>query len=208
MAPIKQHKSQTSSDGFALLLSIITIGVVLSVTLTTMSLAIKQGQLSADSRDSELAFHAASAGLECIRHWRREESDRFEDGDDVPIECFGVSGVNAEQANSYTQSSSAADVDGPGTVHFYEYQVSWGAGSADRCSEMKFLVFNTDLSQGDSLTLRNIPENFIAGYPGEDGEKECEAGGLCTVFSSRGYSEPCADSFPIGTIQRDIFVEF
>ena len=208
MIPIKQHRVQTSSDGFALLLSIITIGVVLSVTLTTMSLAIKQGQLSADSRDSELSFHAASAGLECIRHWRRAQSNDFESGNDVPIECFGVSGVDAERANSYTESSSAADVDGPGTVHFYEYQISWGAEADDRCSEMKFLIFETEFTQDDPLILRNIPEDFIAGYPGEAGEKECEAGGLCTVFSSRGYSAPCADTFPVGTIQRDIFVEF
>ena len=67
MKPISMSRLLHKERGFALLMTLLIISVVLSVALTTLSLATKQTRLATDTRDAELAFHAANAGLECMR---------------------------------------------------------------------------------------------------------------------------------------------
>lgn len=191
-------------SGFALLLTIIIIGVVLAITLTTINLSIKQTRLASDTRDSEIAFHAASAGVECIQHWRRSNVTAYESGSaSVPITCFGET-RNATVA----QAVDPADLSGDGEVYHYEYEISWGTGASERCSEMRFLVFNADFV-GDPLVLENV-SSYVEGYPRDEDRKTCDSGGLCTIFAGRGYSTACPSSgvFPIGTVQRAIYLEF
>ena len=204
MTPIKTQPKYTK--GVALLLSILAITTVLAVTLTSISITIKQGRLASDSRDSEIAFHAANAGLECVRNWRRTNADEYESGDSVSVTCFGSNNVSPTDNREITSG-----VSGNGNVYYYEYNITWGSGAATRCSEMKFIVFNT-AQTGSPLQLSNVSQ-YIEGYPGRlDGDtKVCESGGLCTIFSSRGYSAACptgSNTFPIGTIQRDAYIEF
>lgn len=198
--------TQKNNQGFALLMTLLVISAVLSITLTLINLSIKQVQLASNTRDSEVAFHAANAGLECIRYWRRAESSSFEAGSSISIECFGES-VSPE----VRETLNTGDVSGSGNIHRYEYQITWGPGAGDRCSLMRFLVFSTDISSADPepLRLNRVSENgYMVGYPQPDDRKECEPGGFCTVFSSQGYSTSCDQITRIGTVQRDIFLEF
>ena len=201
------QKNLSTNHGFTLLLTVIVIGVVLAVTLASLNLAIKQVRLSADTRDSEIAFQAANAGLECIRHWRRAERTGFESGDDVEIDCFGSAGISP--ANLHDSIPSTGD----GSVFLYEYQISWGdAGFGERCSQMRLVVMSADID-GDGLEIENDDmRDALEGYP-EGPNTVCEAGGRCTAFSSQGYSTSCPTTgigggFPLGTIQREILVEF
>jgi len=107
-----------------------------------------------------------------------------------------------------TRSSLTAAASGDGQVYQYQYEITWGPSNAERCSEMRFLVFNADAG-GTQLELDNM-STYIPGY-GENSPsntKTCEPGGLCTVFSSRGYSNSCNAKLYTGTIQRDILLEF
>lgn len=191
-----------TNQGFTLLLTIIVIGVVLAVTLSSLNLSIKQVRLSVDTRDSEVAFHAANAGLECIRHWRRAAAADFESGSNFGIECF---------SSSDPGSASSVPIDGDGEAYMYEYQITWGgSGTSQRCSQMRFMVITASIDSDDGVTVTDM-QNHLAGYPAES--KVCEPGGVCTVFSSQGYSAACPPSgidgsFPLGTIQREILVEF
>lgn len=54
-----------SSRGFALLLSVLVISMILSVALGITNIVIKENQLSALVRESEAAFHAADKGIDC-----------------------------------------------------------------------------------------------------------------------------------------------
>jgi len=58
---MKEH----SQKGFALLLSILVISMILSVALGITSIVIKENQLSALVQESEAAFHAADKGIDC-----------------------------------------------------------------------------------------------------------------------------------------------
>lgn len=202
MIQVKDKIMRYQEAGFALLMTVVTLSVVISITLSVISLSIKQTRLAADTTSSEIAFHASNAGLECVRHWRRSESDQFESGDNVTIGCLDSS-VSPDIRNSY--DSSHADVSGDGSIYEYQYEITWGDGEAERCSEMRFLIFVSNLAEGSSLTMDNMPD-YIPGYPNDS--RTCEVGGRCTVFSARGYSNACADKDELGTIQRDLLLEF
>ena len=195
--------TKPTSSGFALLLTIIIIGVVQAIALTVLSLSIKQVNLSADTRDSESAFHAANAGLECIRYWRRAESETYTTGGNQQISCFDES-VPPSVRQTWTVSNE--NVSGNGVVHLYEYEISWGTTDTPRCSIMRFFLMNAAID-GSGVTLSNIQDPaLIPGAP--INEKLCEPGGRCTLFSSQGFSRSCENIDQLGTIQREIFLEF
>ena len=203
------RQNLSTNRGFTLFLTILVIGVVLAVTLTSLNLAIKQVQLSADTRDSEVAFQAANAGLECVRHWRRAERNAFESGNSVPINCFGSSDTSSPTPVALDPSANE------GSAYLYEYQIPWGdAGFGQRCSQMRFVVMTADIDGGGMSISNEDMRDALEGYPQRPDSTECEAGGRCTAFSSQGYSAECPDnideleSFPLGTIQREILVEF
>ncbi len=193
-----KHNNQ---KGFALLMSLIVVGVVVSVGLTILDLSIKQLMLSSNSKDSEIALHAANAGLECVQYWRNKEANKLELGQDVTFGCFN---------QSKTISSVGVTKDG-GTGNIYKYELfanptdgfTWGLNN-DRCSKITLVIFNSDSSVGNVLKNTNM-NAVVSGYP--DTEKECEAGGRCAVISVQGYNKPCGSIGNHGTLQREVLLE-
>jgi Tfp pilus assembly protein PilX len=188
------HKNQQS--GFALLLAIIVVGVVVSVGLTILDLSLKQVRLSTNSRDSETAFHAANAGLECARYWRVEEELAMDDGDTISPNCFGVNIGNVDGVGVTTNN-------GNGDAYLYEFEATWGSGSTVRCSQMSVLTIKSP--SGATAEVPNM-STIMPGYP-YTGDKECEPGGRCTVIAVRGFSRSCANIGMSGTVQREVLLE-
>ena len=54
------------NKGFTLLLSLLVISVILSVGLGVSNIMIKELKLSGLGRESQVAFYAADAGVECF----------------------------------------------------------------------------------------------------------------------------------------------
>jgi Tfp pilus assembly protein PilX len=55
--------------GFTLLLSLIVMGVVLTIGLGVYNIILKEMQISSLGRESLAAFYAADSGTECILYW-------------------------------------------------------------------------------------------------------------------------------------------
>lgn len=197
----------TKDSGFALLMTIIVVGVVLSVGLTILDLSIKQVRLADSAKESEIAFHAANAGLECARYWRREAANSMEEGSPFTPDCFEVSSGSVspnENPNLNPTRVPSLDDAVDGVAYVYEYEFTWGAGS-DRCSKIATLAVSGDLD-GDGVTVTNMEDLFV-GYP-EGADYSCEAGARCSVVSVRGYNKPCTDISQYGTIQREVLLQF
>ncbi len=199
MVRIKKSAPRKKEQGFALLMTLIVVTVVVAIGLTVLDLSTKQIRLSTNAKDSEVAFHAANAGMECARFWRRQASTLMETGSPVSPSCFG----SALYSNNRVRITS--NVSGDGEVYKYDYAFSWAAGS--RCSQITTLVASST-SQGAGLTIGNITA-LVPGYPGGSlNEKECAAGERCTVLSVRGYNKPCNDVSGYGTVQREVLLQF
>ncbi len=193
------HKNKNQS-GFALLMTLVVVSVVISVALTLIDLTIKQLRLSTGSKDSENAFHAANAGVECIRYWRVAEGGEFEkgDGDTVDMSCFEAG--SKRPTKTHINDTLGASVNN--AVYKYEIDFTWG----NRCSQATFITMTT-LPSSAGVTLNTVI-NHIPNYP--ENSKTCEAGGLCTIILVQGYNQPCpspGNEFPRGTIQREVLLE-
>jgi len=198
--------NSTAQSGFALIMSLIVVGVVISIGLSILEISVKQVRLSTNARDSEIAFHAANAGMECARYWRRAQEDLVETGaalSPAPT-CFRQAGPDAG-FNTNTTISATAD----GSVYKYDYRYTWGPDTgADRCTEITTLVAVATLP-GAGLLISNMdgPTGLIPGYRGGD-TKFCEAGARCTTISVRGYNRTCTAASTVGTVQREVLLEF
>ncbi len=189
MVPLNKNKS-----GFALLMSLIVVSVVISIGLSVLDLTLKQLRLSTNSKDSETAFHAANAGLECGRYWREVDLAVMESGLTVSPSCFNASAAN----------TSVVDLNlSPGDAFLYNMDFTWGVTGAIRCSQISTLVMVSDTTA--TATISNM-DTLILGYP-YGATKECEPGGRCSVISVRGYSRDCANISLPGTVEREVLLE-
>ena len=202
MTAINSPKQQS---GFALLITILVLSVVVAVTLAIVELSLKQLKLSVDSTDSEIAFHAANAGLECARYTRRVESDNFESGANVQFNCFGSSATVAKMANPLFPVIPAGPPAIDGQVGRYQLNIDWGTTPNTRCTSVDItsIVATTTIVIGNNTT-KKLPQ-YITGY--SSSTKTCEAGERCTIMSVIGYSSACSDIASPGVLKREILLE-
>jgi len=205
-----------TQSGFALLVSLIVVSVVVSIGLVLLDVTTKQLRLSSNSTDSELAFHAANAGMECARYIRREARAAIE-GDEfaTPLVNPGgsISGIGSCFGTSVVATVGSVVVDNlnDGDAFLYQYEFEWGTES-DRCSEVDMVVaaadiFNTPTIPGNGVTITNTNMRAaIPGYPrGQD--LVCPPGSFCTAISVKGYNRSCASKDSFGTVQREVLLE-
>ena len=207
--------NKQTQAGFALLISLIVVSVVVSIGLVLLDVTTKQLRLSSNSTDSELAFHAANAGMECARYIRREASDAIE-GDEfaaTPIDPGGsITGVSCFGQGVSATVQDVIDTeptDDDGEAFLYQYEFDWGT---DRCSEVDMVVaaaniFTSTATAGDGVTISETAiRALIPGYPrGQD--LVCPAGSYCTVISVKGYNRSCTNKDSFGTVQREVLLE-
>lgn len=169
------------NQGMALILTLITVSAIITITVSMIGLSLQQLQLSVDSRDSERAFHAASAGLECAQFTRNEQADAFVSYDssdgNITLDCMGETRNSAGTPNS--------SYSGGGDIYDFSYQIEPTLSGRDTCIQI-------DISVMQSPDSSDMTHNF----GGQTGVVTCEQSSVCTVAASRGYNQPCGGSTP------------
>lgn len=200
-----QINNTKKDGGFALLITIITLSVVVAVTLSIVELSLMQLKLSVDSKDSEIAFHAANAGLECARYTRRIQSDQFETGANATFNCFDDSASVAKQASLGFITSPASIPVADGQVNRYKRDITWGTAPEERCTSIDIIaiIATTTVTIGGSGV--DSLKNKINGY--ENDTKVCATGERCTIMSVTGYSSACSAISSPSTLRREILLE-
>lgn len=200
MPIIKQTQKAEKEKGFALLITLVVVTVLISIGLSVLDLSIKQVRLATNAKDSEIAFHAANAGLECALYWRRFSEDAMELGQTVPVSCFARPSVPA------TGSRITTGVSG-GDVFQYKYEFTWGDSPDIRCSQINAIVGSSSASTNLVISgLISGGSPLVPGYP-DGNSKTCEAGTKCTIISVQGFNKPCSDVGGYGTVQREVLLQ-
>lgn len=196
-----------SQKGFALLLAMIVSSVVLAIGVSILNISINQINLSATARESEFAFQAAHAGVDCMTYWRYERADEYANADtsafpQPSINCFGVSPIASELYEDKATMSG-------GHVRYFSHTFQWGSSDRndstypERCTQSDLYVMN---ALTDDITFDFSDVNVGVGT---DGIKDCQLGNVCTVIISRGYNRACDEiDSSIFSIQREIVVQF
>lgn len=192
------HRIHTKSNerGFTLLLAAIISIVILTIGLTILSTSLKQFILSDVALESERAFHAAYAGVECAQFWNVD--DVWDVGaPNRTIRCMEQTAVTAPA--SVTNTYNADEVK---TVRFdWTNAASYNASAAtaytyEMCTELTVYKYY-DPSVTTNMSM--LPPGF---------SQVCSIGVECTVVMSRGYNQSCASINSIRTVEREITVRF
>lgn len=193
--PIKPK--QQNSEGFVLLLTLVVISVVLAVGLSMLQITMKQLTLSNIARESEIALHAASTGIECMQYYRGLPATREvllnddEDQSDAspPVLACGDVVALTSEANH--------DIDLNNDEYVYNYQYRYQLPSG-LCLETSMYLVDGRAANSDITTT--VSEGLE--------EITCETGSVCTTIFSRGYNRGCSDLGSIYTVQRELTIEY
>jgi len=180
-------QNKQNQSGFALLITLLLLAVVITVTLSIVDLTTRQVRLAVDSRDAEIAFQAASAGVECARRVAFEEKDKIKNGEVLDFSCFG----GGTPRRIFLDNEMK---------HYSEIEFDWDR----RCTVIDLYVVNNEEAEDQEI----IPgmKDKIANYPEDD--LICSAGSTCHVVVSAGYNVPCDNRERLGILKRELLLEF
>ncbi|MEX2341225.1 MAG: pilus assembly PilX N-terminal domain-containing protein, partial [Candidatus Paceibacterota bacterium] len=186
-----------TNQGFALLITLVVVSVVLAIGLSLLFITTKQYLLAVTASESEKAFQAAQIGLECMRYHRAQPSTREkllrEDTSNWPP-SLACAGVVSNIVNSNPVLSG-----GPSGVWMYKYQYRYNFNNS--CIDTSlYMADYRETSSNQSYNITSQNEGLT--------EIECTAGTVCTIIFARGYNRPCDQFDSILTIQREITVEY
>jgi hypothetical protein len=198
------HHKPSRQQGFALLITLLSVGVIVSATLAIVELSRLQLRLSVDSRDAEVAFSAANAAKECAQYIRTTASSTISNGNNITSSCFGTN-FNASRVNTLTFPVTGSG--GVNNVYQYGYRVTWGGDSGfPRCSEVTMIVVyaNTnDVVIGSTASpLRRVISNY------RNPSMTCVRGSECTIIAAAGYNSTCNQRNNAGVLKREVLLEF
>lgn len=187
----KMHYTQ--KRGFTVLIAILVAAIVLAIGLSILGVVLKQLKLAGIARESEVAFHAANAGVECARYYDISETggNTF----DVPgdngraatqsiLTCMGITDGNRKGLNGRPTS---------GEEQYFRF--TWGPTDERRCTIISFWKFY-DTSNSEPMV---VDTQVIR--PGG-----CPQGVECSVIKSRGYNTSCDERDGDRTVERELTV--
>lgn len=179
------NKSKDTQKGFALLLSMIISGVVLSVGMSMLSVTIKQLDLGTTTQGSEVAFQAAAAGMDCLRYLRNEQADKFTDNAQfVTIECFGGKGTMADSWG------------GNNARNQFDKSFDWTVDGVSACITLETYILNAVVSAESWPTVSR-------------GTLECGKGNICTFAYVQANNTSCATVLGnSNVVVRELTAEF
>ena len=88
-AQLIKSEWQKNDQGFTLLFAALTASLLLAISLAIISISIRESQLSGVAKESQFAFYAADAGVECALYWDFAHDAFNLDPATQDIQCVG-----------------------------------------------------------------------------------------------------------------------
>lgn len=145
-------KTVNNSRGFALLITVIFMSVMLTFGLALGSLGYKQQVLASSAIGSQYAFYAADAALECALYADQQDNAFAynEDFGEVPLSLFSCdNSVPNISTRTLTQIGSAA-------VEIFKYRFPIDSGK--RCADVT--IYKYSVAQPDDLTTYIFSQGY------------------------------------------------
>lgn len=180
--------------GFTVLIAILVAAIVLAIGLSILGVVLKQLSLAGIARESEMAFHASNAGVECARYYDISETggDTFDVPGDgtfrngpVSITCMGITSQNSLD-DGKVQSRREQ-----------RYEFSWGSVGEERCTKIKLWKFYKISGPETPAIVDGVHVFGVGG---------CPQGVECTVIKSQGYNAACNALSGDTIVERELTV--
>ena len=94
--------------GMTLFIAVTIMGILLFISFAVVNIALKSTIFASSGRDSQFAFYAADAGLECAIYWDSKFNAfaTSTSGDPLNFRCAGSPDINSGQVISGTSTYS------------------------------------------------------------------------------------------------------
>lgn len=183
-------------EGFALLITIIVLSVVLAIGLSLLEISLKQINLTITARESELAFVAANSGIECgqFSRFNLTSSLNFDNGR-FSFGCFNTGQRHVQVGVSNAEGSGMRS----GRVEQFNTAYDLTTASGAMCIDITVFIIDNRTS--------NLEYTHVFTNQGV-GERVCGGNSVCTNIFSRGYNRSCRDVGDRNTVQREMTAEF
>lgn len=180
------HRNTHNKSGFALLLTIVIISIVLAVGISLLEITVKQISLSTTGRDSELAFNGAQAAVECAQATLKDVDVAVSVPGSLVASCF---------ASSDPMSLSSED---SSRTSLYSFEFDWtNEGGQALCSEGDMYIMDARGGAYSKLFINQGLTNVV-----------CANGDICTFVFARGFNRGCSDLGSLRTVQRELTISF
>jgi len=163
--PTKMITLKENNSGFALLLTLVIITIILAVGLTMLQITMKQLSLSAIARESEIAFYAASTGIECMQYWRsfppvraallKEDWDgiAYDPNEPVYLQCADSNPISYEEITNFVDQN----------VYGYKYSYNLShdplISTDDTCVETSMYLMSSGPASAGTTIVRSFEGN-------------------------------------------------
>jgi len=119
-----KFKDKTKKQkGFTLLFAVLVSTLVISISATVMSIALRQTIISGTSRESQFAFYATNTVMECAFYWDIVGSENLNVGPIFPApnesrnSPFSSDGITCAGGNIVDGANFKSDTLAPGSVN-------------------------------------------------------------------------------------------
>lgn len=129
--------------GVTLFIAVSIMGILLFITYAVTNIALKSTQFATSGRDSQFAFYAADAGMECAIYWDSRFNQSYFDvsttTNPASIRCGGHTMTTGQSipAGGASATSSVTHIGGEGTgrtVSTFGFTMNTGANSLPHCT--------------------------------------------------------------------------
>ena len=184
MTTASEKRRKSAERGFALLVAVLVSSVVLAVGLSIANVTLKQYIFAGIGKESEVAFYAADAGMECALYWDTSSAGgKFDIGNNTNllrrVTCMGAIKVPALAGVDTIISSGEKS-----TVDFTWGSVSLPPQVCAKISVTKFSYPSNDIDMRNNTTWSGPPQC-------SNSSNCCPQGATCTLVESRGYNRSC-----------------
>lgn len=182
-------KTSLHERGIALLITLLIMSVLLGISAFLLSMTLGQFKLSGIARDSEMAFQAAEAGIECAVY-----TDNTTTPSPFAVPGDGTSQTSPSSMNCFNQTSQISNSSAKsGDPQNFRYE--WGTPTV--CTDISIYKFFNSSADVDMSSVLGVT-----------GPVYCTTGYECTVIKSRGYNVGCGSITNSRAIEREITQRF
>ena len=184
--------------GFALLITLVVISILLSIGLSLLQITLKQISFSSIARESEVALYAANSAIECMQYHRAQPGTRSDllnegSGDWPPVlECADTNPLDQQETTL---------INGASGVFLYNYWYQYDLSANNTCIEAS--IYMADMRDATS----DIDQDITGAGEGLS-TISCDSGEICTTIFARGYNRPCSQLDSLFTVQRELTIEY
>ncbi len=129
----KDLKNKNNQSGVTLFVAVVIMSILLFISFAVTNIAMKGTIFATSGKDSQIAFYAADAGIECAIYWDSPDPSKFDPAvSGSPISCGGVSLVSGA-AISGTSTLTLIGGGGANRTSTFGFTLDYGLNSVPYC---------------------------------------------------------------------------